>query len=404
MKNEIEDDAVERKYCVYIHTNKINDKKYVGQTGRDPEVRWGANGNRYLTKKDGKFTHPAFAPAIIKYGWDNFDHEIIASNLSKDEADNLEKLLIEELDTMNHKYGYNCKEGGSRGRLSDESKKKISDAQETCSVEQYNLNGELIKIWDSITSVEEELKIHCSNIINCCKGIRNTAGGYIWRYHDKDCSEYNLIEITESIKEDIDARTKKRQSDARKGTHLSEETKRKIGEANSGEKHWNYGKHPSEETIRKFRESRIGKAVSTDNHNARMVSQYDKQGNLVKVWGCMKDASRDLKIDYRNIYRCCKGERKTAGDFIWRYYEDELIEEYLNWCNEKSGCGRWGKYGTPIAQYSLSGELICVFNGISEAVLKTGVYRNGIYRCCNGERNKAGGFKWKYYDDIEEVA
>lgn len=340
-KNEIENEIEDRKYCVYVHTSPSG-KKYVGQTGEDnPEKRWGKNGVGYLHKRNDKYCQPAFANAIVKYGWDNFQHEIIADNLTREEADNFEKLLISKLNTTNSKYGYNCMDGGSHGSHSEATRKKISES----------LKGE---------------------------------NAYWYGKH-----------LSESAR--------KKLSDAHKGKTLSEETKRKIGEANSGEKHWNYGKHPSEETIRKFRESRKGKAVSTDNHNARKISQYDKQGNLVKIWGCMKDASRDLEIDYRNIYRCCKGERKTAGGFIWRYYEDELTEEYVNWCNEKEGCGRWGRYGTPIAQYSLSGELICVFSGISEAVLKTGVYRNGIYRCCNGERNKAGGFIWKYYDNIKEA-
>lgn len=35
-------------YCVYIHTNKINGKKYVGQTCQKPEYRWGKNGIDYV--------------------------------------------------------------------------------------------------------------------------------------------------------------------------------------------------------------------------------------------------------------------------------------------------------------------------------------------------------------------
>ena len=57
-------------YCVYIHTSPSG-KKYVGQTMRNPEQRWGKNGIQYLNKKKEKYTHPAFANAILKYGWDN---------------------------------------------------------------------------------------------------------------------------------------------------------------------------------------------------------------------------------------------------------------------------------------------------------------------------------------------
>lgn len=57
------------KYCVYIHTNKINNKKYVGQTCRDPIKRWGNDGSGYLkVNKKGKYQQPKFAFAIQKYG------------------------------------------------------------------------------------------------------------------------------------------------------------------------------------------------------------------------------------------------------------------------------------------------------------------------------------------------
>lgn len=116
-----------KKYCVYIHTSPSG-KRYIGQTGKKPERRWD-NGNGYLSKnKNGKYNQPAFANAILKYGWDNFEHEIVATNLTKEEADTLEKALIKKMDTMNYKYGYNCAEGGSCGAISEETKKKLSEA------------------------------------------------------------------------------------------------------------------------------------------------------------------------------------------------------------------------------------------------------------------------------------
>ena len=47
-------------------------------------------------------------------------------------------------------------------------------------VEQFDLNGNFIYTWDSITEAEKELKIY--NISAACKGKVSTAGGYIWKY------------------------------------------------------------------------------------------------------------------------------------------------------------------------------------------------------------------------------
>lgn len=110
-------------YCVYVHTNKINGKMYVGKTinGDHPTLRWRGGGFGYKNC-------PAFWNAIQKYGWDNFDHEVIASHLTKEEADKFEQLLIEKLNTMNNRYGYNLTSGGDGGKcLAEETKQKIGE-------------------------------------------------------------------------------------------------------------------------------------------------------------------------------------------------------------------------------------------------------------------------------------
>ena len=92
-------------YCVYCHRNKINGKRYIGQTiyGDDPNKRW------HLGKHYGK----SFKADIDKYGWDNFEHYIIQNNLSAEEANELEKLNIIAFNTTNPKYGYNERIAGN---------------------------------------------------------------------------------------------------------------------------------------------------------------------------------------------------------------------------------------------------------------------------------------------------
>lgn len=49
-------------------------------------------------------------------------------------------------------------------------------------INQYDLNGNFIKQWDSTKEIERKLKIYHSNISLCCKHKLKTSGGYIWRY------------------------------------------------------------------------------------------------------------------------------------------------------------------------------------------------------------------------------
>lgn len=64
-----------------------------------------------------------------------------------------------------------------------------------------------------------------------------------------------------------------------------------------------------------------GKQVCPEKHK-RKVKQYDLQGNFIKTWERINDAQRELHIRQGNIISCCKGKRKTAGGYVWKYERD----------------------------------------------------------------------------------
>ena len=72
-----------KKYIIYLHKNKINGKCYVGQTCQKPETRWGTQGQGY---KEQQY----FYRAILKYGWENFEHFILEENIPEDNVDERE--------------------------------------------------------------------------------------------------------------------------------------------------------------------------------------------------------------------------------------------------------------------------------------------------------------------------
>lgn len=96
------------KGYIYILTSPSG-KKYVGQT-TSLKKRF----NSY--KNGGKVAQIKLYRAIEKYGWDNFNKEILDFyNLSQEELDNLEIKYIKELDSFNN--GYNCTIGGLGKRM-----------------------------------------------------------------------------------------------------------------------------------------------------------------------------------------------------------------------------------------------------------------------------------------------
>lgn len=211
------------EYTVYKHTNKINQKVYIGLTSQEPCQRW-KGGHGYKPKTLGTTSY--IYNAILKYGWDNFSHEILFTGLTKAEAEQKEIELIAQYKSNQREFGYNIDSGGnSVGKMSEETIQKLRDIhkdkaanadryrkisesrkgikfseehrknlslakQGKClgkdspsarAIIQYSLDMEYIKTWGSIIDVQRELKIESANICRAIKYNR-TAGGFRWRY------------------------------------------------------------------------------------------------------------------------------------------------------------------------------------------------------------------------------
>lgn len=213
-------DIIERKWSVYKHTSPSG-KVYIGITSTKPERRW-KNGKGYKQ-------NPYFMCAIKKYGWDSIKHEVLFTNLTKEEACGMEIDLIRKYDSTNRLYGYNCSIGGDSGYngviASDESRKKRSKALMGHEVTEETRkkisekhkgrkkspeaiqNNRLAKLGKHMGAEHHRSKrvlcvetgniyngtreagrmtgIESKNISAVCNGRRNIAGGYHWVFVEK---------------------------------------------------------------------------------------------------------------------------------------------------------------------------------------------------------------------------
>lgn len=69
-------------------------------------------------------------------------------------------------------------------------------------------------------------------------------------------------------------------------------------------------------------ESHKGKC-SMESSNHKAVKQLDLNGTTIRIWGCAVDAAREIGIPKQSISACIKGKYKTAGGYIWKYYDHE---------------------------------------------------------------------------------
>ena len=118
-----------KKYYLYKHTFP-NGKVYIGITCQKPERRW-RFGKGYLIKNKitGEYNQPAIANAIIKYGWENIQRDILLETNDKNQIQVEERKYIVEIYHSNDpEFGYNITNGGNYcGLFSKETRKIMSD-------------------------------------------------------------------------------------------------------------------------------------------------------------------------------------------------------------------------------------------------------------------------------------
>lgn len=165
---------MELSYSVYAHVNKINGKLYFGITKQNPKRRW---------QKGKGYREMVFGKAIKKYGWDNFEHIILLSELDKDTACEIEKALIAKFKTNEHAYGYNISEGGNVCDVV--AVKRGLDHPNHTRVKMIDpKSGKTIQIFDTQTAAAKYMGTDRRLITKACQGKLKYCKGYIWEYAD----------------------------------------------------------------------------------------------------------------------------------------------------------------------------------------------------------------------------
>jgi len=177
------------KSSVYEIKNIVNDKRYIGSsTSVKFRLKYGhrdrLNLNNHINERLQKDWN--------KYGSDNFSFNIIKEieDSANDELLKEEQYFIDKYQTNNPKFGYNLnpiagKPPKRRGPYKNQEK----------AVAQYDLNGNLLKVYKSIKHATEEVG---GSIGPAVKGNVKTSKGFQWRYIKNEI-KHNISSITTAV-------------------------------------------------------------------------------------------------------------------------------------------------------------------------------------------------------------
>ena len=282
---------MEKVYVIYCHTNISTNQKYIGQTkNKNPEYRWN-NGRGYKRNEQ-------FYTDIQKYGWqDGFQHEIIKTHLTAQEANYWEDYYINYYDTLNPEKGYNLKKVGT-GVPSNESLQHMSTGQ--------------IKRYQNVQERQKTSKaVKQFYIDNPEQSLERKKDLDKWRDNNPDWKD-KLKEKT-SIKV-ICLETKEIYDSISEASRITGINRKGINrcileqQRVAGGYHWAVADNNTsiEEINIKFENNKT---------NTKKV-QCIETG---EIFSSIANATRKYGGD---IKACVKGRQKTAGGFHWRYFEE----------------------------------------------------------------------------------
>lgn len=126
--------------------------------------------------------------------------------------------------------------------------------------------------------------------------------------------------------------------------------------------------------------------VENANYKNKKVYQYSLNGEFIKDYKSVREASRQLLITHANITRCCNKIVKHASGFIFSY-QKEKIEPLINPNAIKKS----------VIEVDLQDNQIGEWTSIMDCSRKTGIDNGNLSRVCNGKLRHIKGriFKFK---------
>lgn len=373
----------EKRYegWIYLISNNINNKKYIGQTSQTIKKRFGSHKSDARNGRDC-----ALYRAMRKHGIDNFYVEEIECLYSASK-DDLCKMLDEKeiywIDYYNTYKGdgYNETFGGQIGFANNPDK--------FVPVDMYSLNGVLLEKFNSMSDAEYNTGVDKTAISRCCLGKSRTAKGVTFRFDGEPFDKFsvrdirnfnvyqfdsnqNLVNIYDSLN-DAELKT----GFDRKNISAAIHQKRKHNGF-----YWNnQDKFPD---------------IKYVNDNRIKIDKYSLLGDLLGTYDSMVDGAKSIGKGsdvVSTISDCCYGKTQYAFNYIWRIHS-EPFDKYNT--NIKISNYR------PINCYNLQNKFIGSFQNLPLAQKALNLDAPISNSCLKSKTHISHNHKFYYIEDIDQ--
>lgn len=352
---------------IYLITNNINNKKYIGQTINSVNTRW------IQHKSEAKYLKPNvyFTRAIRKYGPDNFTVETL-EECDNSLLDTREQYYIKLYNSNNKEFGYNSTIGGNSNN------------------KKYERN-EILNFWNKGLTIEE-----IANKLSCCTQTISTVlkGAEI---KETDRRSRSMVVVADKRKKpilqyDLNGNLISKFSCAEEaskktgvGVNLIREVcNHKIYSSNGFI--WLHENDP-----KSIQEIILEKPIEKTKHP---IEQYSLTGEFIREYDSIALAAKTLQIHRSSIENALTNKAFNCSGFLWKYKDDkEDILEKVKRNNNKKNYAK-----VAVNQYDLQGNFIATYDSAANAAIAIGKPGNSssITKACKGKLKSAYKYKWAY--------
>ena len=131
-----------------------------------------------------------------------------------------------------------------------------------------------------------------------------------------------------------------------------------------------------------------------------VIYQYDENGKYIKSYNTITEACQE--VGSKGVGKVINGAQKMAAGCYWKKVpfgtSTEDIDKSEIYQERKQSTGE----SRAVIQLDENRQVIRLFDSVSAASREIGVNAKSIRLCAKGAQKTAGGFFWKYADEVDE--